>query len=220
MRKYLILGPWLLLIMAPQTSGEEPGGRFGIPAGTSLRELCDRPRVIHSAVSAEQYEQQKEWIDLDIDLHICADVPLANLRAVLLDYTNYPKNFKRYKETALSQDERGLYQHITVSIGLMGFSFDTRYTLLSHTPIDTPDAFAMTWTHAGDDGSIKNIRGNWYLQAVMVDNKPYTYIRYAAFSTAVRKFPLQRMVMNMFKDLEHFDMLKQFIRAGGRSGPR
>ena len=220
MRKYLILGPCLLLFTAPQTGGEEPGGRFGIPAGTSLRELCDGLQVIHSAVSEEQYTEQKAWIDLSMDLHGCADVPLANLRAVLLDYTNYPKNFKRYKETTLSRDERGLYQHITVSIGLMGFSFDTRYTLLSHTPIDTPGAFAMTWTHAGDDGTIKNIRGNWYLQAVMVDNKPYTYIRYTAFSTAVRKFPLQRMIMNLFKDGEHFDMLKQFIRAGRKSGPR
>ena len=202
-----------------------------IPPEAVLREILNKPRILHSHVSQEREDSvalgstqgsaqgstqsvaqgNAHWIDLAMDIIFCTELPIDSLRSILKDYINYPSVFKRYLKTEERSDATGMYQYITVGISLMGFSYNTFYILLSQFLADSPDTFVMTWVHAGDDGTIRNIRGSWHLASCTLDGRPVTFLRYTSTSTALRKFPLQRFIMNMFADQEHRDMINQLV---------
>ncbi|MDR1949839.1 MAG: hypothetical protein LBQ38_10645 [Spirochaetaceae bacterium] len=202
-----------LLSMPQRLTGEV---KSGIPAGTNLIELRNSPRVISSGVSRENRENGSFWIDMSVDLHVCTPIPRDKLLAVLMDFDNYHRVFKRITAASLGHDEYGMYRSLQLSVGLLGLTFNTNYTLLFQEAGNTADVYYLTFSHVDDDGTVKDVHGFWYFESLVLLGEPYTYVRYYSSSRVLRKFPLQRMIMSMFNGQENIDMVNQLLRAAAR----
>jgi hypothetical protein len=188
----------------------------GLAAGAGVEDLLKSPRVISSSVSREKREGKSLWIDMTVDVHGCTEVPRERLLAVLNDTDNYSRVFKRIRAASFGSTGEGVYRDMRMSIGLLGFSFETNYTLLFRETLNTAGAYRLTFTHAGDDGTVKDVHGFWYFESLEISGESYTYVRYYSSCRVLRKFPFQRMIMSMFNGQENIDMMHQLFRAAAR----
>jgi hypothetical protein len=100
-----------------------------------------------------------------------------------------------------------------VSVGLMGITYDTDYTLLAGEQIDTSGRFLLDFSHVSSDGLVRNAHGIWYFESVTINGVPAVYLRYIASGQVLKKYPLQDTIMDMFVDMEHIDLINQFLKA-------
>jgi hypothetical protein len=189
------------------------GGDIGIPPDTDLAGILNKPAMVGSAITGETAADHSRWITMDADVHVCIAVPLDDLRAVARDFENYPRVFKRMKKSTVSRTGTGVYVEMFVSVGLLGINYNTAYTLLAEERIDTPARFLLDFSYVSGDGLVQNAHGIWYFESVTVNGSPAVYTRYIAKGTVLRKYPLQETIMNMFVNLEHIDLMNQFLKA-------
>ncbi|MDR1588190.1 MAG: hypothetical protein LBS57_12105 [Treponema sp.] len=192
--------------------GSEPG----IPPGTDLSRIYNKPRVISSSISWEATEDKSRWIVMDADVHVFSDIPFEKLCAVSRDMKNFSVFFKRLKKA----DVRGLGSsslfEMLVSVGLMGINYETAYTMYVTEPVNIPGCLLIDYSFFSGDGLVKNdAHGTWYLEAVSLNGIPGAYIRYTAHGVVLKKYPLQETIMDMFVNMEHVEIMNQFLRAGG-----
>jgi hypothetical protein len=207
-----MLPPLFLLL-----PGFAAAGETGIPPGTDLAALLDRPAVIASSVTVATAANRSRWIAMEADVHACTAVPLDRLRVIARDFEGYPKIFKRMKRDRVRRTPEGVFVEMFVSVGLAGITYDTDYTLLAEEQIDTSGRFLLDFSHVSSDGSVKNAHGIWYFESVTVNGVPAVYLRYTASGQVLKKYPLQDTIMDMFINMEHIDLLNQFLKAAARS---
>jgi hypothetical protein len=189
------------------------GGEIGIPPDTDLARILNKPAMVGSAITGETAADHSRWITMDADVHVCTAVPLDELRAVARDFENYPHIFKRMKKDTVSRTGTGVYVEMFISVGLLGINYNTAYILLAEERIDTPARFLLDFSYVSGDGLVQSARGIWYFESVMVNGSPAVYTRYIAKGTVLRKYPLQETIMDMFVNLEHIDLINQFLKA-------
>jgi ribosome-associated toxin RatA of RatAB toxin-antitoxin module len=210
-RLVFLLGCALLLAPAPGlTAGE------GIEPDTDFRKIFNNSTIISSNVFSTQ-EANALWITMFADTHVTTDIPLAKLRRIITDYENYPKYFKRNTSSRIAAvTGEGVYQDVRVTVGLIGFSFSGRYTVLVRELINQPDKFWLTFTHVTDDGNIRNVHGEWYFETLDGEGSPRTYVRYVSSSQSIRRFFLQKTIQSMFVGSEFTDMTDQLLEAAAK----
>jgi hypothetical protein len=180
---------------------------------TNLKKLIEKHDVIYVRVDVLT-EGSKTWLPMEADVHICTDVPLGKIKAVITDYDNYTGIFKRSTASrTLKRDARGTTAFFEMTVGAMGVTVVTAYTVLLETPIDTADKFLLTFSHVADNGSIRKVYGFWYLESIMIDGKPYTYLRYYSTSEPQRVSALQRQITSWFIGSEYGNTLRDVITA-------
>jgi hypothetical protein len=188
-------------------------GEIGIAPGTDLAKILNKPAMVGSSITGETAPDRSRWITMDADVHVCTAVPLNKLRTIVRDFENYPGIFKRMTKDTVSRGPDGVYVEMFISVGLMGINYNTAYTLLAEEQINTPGSFLLDFSHVSGDGLVRSAHGLWYFESVTVNGNPAVYIRYIAKGTVLRKYPLQETVMSMFVNLEHIDMMNQFLKA-------
>jgi hypothetical protein len=199
-----------LLSVSRSAFGAEPG----IPPGTDLSRIHNRPRVVSSSISWESLEN-KRWITMDADVHVVSDIPFEKLRALSRDMENFPSFFRRLKGAGVTRFESSSLIEMSVSVGLMGINYETTYTMRVTEPVNIPGRLLIDYVFLSGDGLVKNdAHGTWYLEAVSQDGVPGTYVRYTAHGVVLKKYPLQETVMEMFINMEHVEIMNQLLRAG------
>ncbi|MDR2048283.1 MAG: hypothetical protein LBP69_02405 [Treponema sp.] len=203
-------------------------GAFGedapeIPSEAQLKRLLNKPAAVYTKVDSYK-EEEKVWIAMEADVHVCTDIPLSKLKAAVTDYDNYVNIFKRTSASAASAaGGADIVLSMQLVVGALGITFVTNYSVLMTEEIDGPDRFLLRFSHYSDDGTVKNVRGYWYFKTVSVDGKPCTYIRYFSASDSIKKNVLQKTAVSMFIVSEYTGMLRELLAAavGGktRSGP-
>ncbi|MDR1143831.1 MAG: hypothetical protein LBK77_06405 [Spirochaetaceae bacterium] len=182
----------------------------------NLKKLIEKYDVIYTRVDTLT-EGSKTWIPMEADVHICTAVPLEKIKSAITDYDNYTGIFRRSTASrTLSRDAGGTTAFFEMTVGAMGITVVTAYTVLLETPIDTPDKFLLRFSHISDNGSIRKVYGFWYLESVMIDGKPYTYLRYYSTSEPLRVNIIQRQVTSWFISSEYGSMLKDVLTAARR----
>lgn len=194
------------------------GADAGIAAGTDFAKIFRKSTIISSDVFSNKDEDGNTWITMEADTHVTTDIPLDKLRFVITDYANYPKYFKRNASSRVAgfSDDGGVYQDVRVTVGLLGFSYTGRYTVLVREQINTPTKFVMTFNHINDDGSIRDVNGEWYFETIQVNGQPGTYVRYVSSSTSIRRIGIQRGIQSMFVNAEFTGMTDQLLEAAAR----
>jgi hypothetical protein len=200
----------VVFLLLPGLAG---GGEIGIPPGTDLAKLLDRPAVVASSITGETAANHSRWITMEADVHACTALPLDTLRMTARDFESYPKIFKRMKWDRVRRSPEGVFVEMFISVGLMGITYDTVYTLLADEQIDTPARYLLDFSHAADDGLVQSAHGIWYFESVVVNGTPAVYTRYIANGKVLKKYPLQDTIMSMFVNMEHIDLMNQFLRA-------
>jgi hypothetical protein len=211
--RHILLSLVLFLLCLPRLFAQEPG--IELPDREVLAKIFNKPGIIKTEVSQEKGDDKIRWIEMYTDVHIVTDIPMDNLRRVVLNFDNYPRIFKRNLSTTAIREADALSLDMTVGIELMGISFLTNYRVLVTELSNTPDKFALDFSHLADDGNVKDVYGRWYVERIPGGGKEQFYVRYYASSRVIRKYPLQRMIMSMFINSESRDLMEQFLKAAG-----
>ncbi|MDR2029113.1 MAG: hypothetical protein LBP93_06215 [Treponema sp.] len=185
-----------------------------IPSEGVLKKITGRPQALFSEVTAERGDDDSRWIRMYAGAHVCTELPLEKLYPVISDYENYPAVFKRNRTARVFEAEgEGVYQDVEVGIILPGISYTSRYRTLIIEKEHTPSRLILEFTGVSSDGSVKDVSAQWYFETLLLDGRPYTYIRYIQSSSVVRKSIFQKTLMTMFLDSETTAMLNQLLNA-------
>ncbi|MDR1507308.1 MAG: hypothetical protein LBI67_09435 [Treponema sp.] len=204
-------GNFALFAEDTRVSSADP--RAEIPSETVLRRLVYRPEAIYTDVGSYK-EGDDTWITLEADVHVCTEISLARVKAVLIDYGNYVNTFKRTTASRFVREVDGAAEvFLQVTVGALGITFVTNHSVLSTKEIDENDCFLVRFSHLSDDGVVRNVRGYWFLKTVYVRGKPFTYIRYYSAQDSLKKNALQKTATSMFIVSEYTGMLKELLDA-------
>jgi hypothetical protein len=211
--KFVQLLPALFLIPLCAEAQAPAIGKPELYWEANLKKLIEKYDVIYAKVDTLT-EGSRTWIPMEADVHICTAVPLEKIKSVITDYDNYTGIFRRSTASRiLSRDAGGTTAFFEMTVGAMGITAVTAYTVLLETPIDIPDKFLLVFSHLSDNGSIRKVYGFWYLESIMIDGKPYTYLRYYSTSEPLRINIIQRRVTSWFISSEYGSMLRDVISA-------
>ncbi|MDR2210785.1 MAG: hypothetical protein LBO65_04865 [Spirochaetaceae bacterium] len=188
-------------------------GQPEIPGNIDLRQMLNRPSFIYSHVDSVK-EGEKVWITMETDVQICTPLSLGQIRGVITDYNRYTRTFKRTTASHIVEsNKQGIIAFFEVTVGALGITVVTAYSVLMESPIDSPEKFLLTFSHVSDNGSIRNVHGFWYLQAVTIDGQPHTYLRYYSYYEPLRVNMLQRQVTAWFIGAENATMVEEVLAA-------
>lgn len=190
----------------------------GIAPDTDFKKIYNKSTIVSSRVTSFKDGNNNTWITMFADTHVTTDIPMARLRYIITDYLNYPKYFKRNTSSRIAGTtaDGGVYQDVRITVGLLGFSYSGRYTVLLREMVDTPDKFVLTFNHINDDGNIRDVNGEWYFERITVDGKPMTYVRYISSSSSIRRIGIQKAIQTMFVGSEFTDMTDQLLAAAAK----
>jgi len=184
-----------------------------MPEAVNLRRILERPEVINTRVG-RTIEGNNTWINMEADVHACTAISLERMKEIITDYSQYAQIYRRTTISRIAgRNERGTLAFFELSVGALGIHVISAFTLLKEIRIDTPDSFYLTFTHVSDDGTVRNIRGSWYLQKVEMDGKTYTYIRYFSAQDSLQVAILQRQAASMFIGSEYISIVRETLAA-------
>ncbi|MDR2314330.1 MAG: hypothetical protein LBE02_07325 [Spirochaetaceae bacterium] len=193
-------------------------GRPEIPGNANLKQLLAKPSFIYTGVDSVK-EGGKTWVVMEVDVQTCSPLSLEQIKAVITDYANYAKIFKRTTASRVAGgNERGIIAFFEITVGVMGVTAVTAYSVLMETPLDSPGKFLLNFSHVSDNGSIRKVHGFWYLETVTIDERPHTYLRYYAYSEPLRVMALQKQVTSLFIGAEYEAMIEEVLAAAALRG--
>jgi hypothetical protein len=211
---------FLLLLFSPVFGAEPSGVEPALPSDADLSRIHNKPRVVSSSVSGEIPEDGYRWISMDAAVHVFSDLPFEKLREISRDMKNFPSFFKRLKGVRLTELDSSSLLEMSVSVGLMGLNYETTYTMYVTEPVNTRNRLLIDYSFLSGDGLVKNdAHGIWFLEDASLNGVPGTYVYYTVHGVVLKKFPLQETIMDMFVNMEHVDIMNQFLRAGRRRVP-
>jgi hypothetical protein len=188
---------------------------FEVAPGANLKRLVNRPEAIHCRVDSVK-EGEDVWISMEVDVHVCTEIPFEAIKKTITDYNSYTAYFKRTTASEILRGNGGSEVYMQLSVGAMGISFVTNYTILITKEIDEPGCLLLRFSHLADDGTVRNVRGYWYFKQVDIGGKTHTYIRHYSASDSIRKSALQKMATSMFAESEYMGILKELLAAARR----
>ena len=212
MKSYLFL---LVLVLLPLSIKPQVPHRSAasMPEAVNLERILERPEIIHTRVGRTN-EGNNTWINMEADVHACTAISLERMKEVITDYPRYTQIYRRTTASRIAgRNDRGTLAFFEVSVGAMGIYVVSAFTLLKEIHIDTPDSFYLTFTHVSDDGTVRNIRGSWYLRKVEIDGKTHTYMRYYSSQDSLQVTILQRQAASMFIGSEYTGMIRETLAA-------
>jgi hypothetical protein len=188
-----------------------------IPGREILESIHDKPGIITAMVSRETGDDKIRWIEMRTDVHILSSLPMDTLKRTILDFNQYPRIFRRNRNTAAIRENNTVYLDMDVGAEFLGISFFVSYRVSVAELRNTPEEFILDFSHVSDDGGVKDVSGRWHIKRLppSEDGRQQCYVRYYARSKVVRKYPLQQMIMSLFINSESRDLLEQFIKAAG-----
>jgi hypothetical protein len=214
-RRRLALPALILLGLSPLPAQETD---LAIPDREVLETINGVPGIIKAVVSQEMGDDKIRWIEMYTDVHIVSALPMDALQRTILDFASYPRIFRRNQETAVIRENDAVYLDMVVGAKFLGIDFLVSYRVVVAELRNTPEEFILDFSHVSDDGSVKDVSGRWYVKKIPRPDggEQQCYVRYYARSTALRKYPFQRMIMSMFINSESRDLMNQFVKAAGR----
>ena len=205
----------LLLFIIPLTGDAQapPRSAAFMPEDVNLERILERPEIINTRVGRTN-EGNNTWINMEADVHACTAISLERMKEIITDYSRYTQIYRRTTASRIAgRNERGTLAFFEVTVGAMGIRVVSSYTLLKEIQIDTPDSFYLTFSHVSDDGSVRNIRGSWYLRRVEINGRPYTYMRYFSAQDSLQTNILMRQIASMFINSEYIGILRETLLA-------
>jgi hypothetical protein len=211
----LTLPALILLGLSPLPAQETD---LAIPDREVLETINAVPGIIKAVVSGETGDDTIRWIEMHTDVHILSAIPLDRLRSTILDFEGYPRIFRRNHETIVIRENDALCLDMAVGAEFLGIEFLVKYRVAVTELRNTPEEFILDFAHVSDDGSVKDVSGRWHIKKLPRSGgaEQQCYVRYYAYSKALRKYPFQRMIMSLFINSESRDLMNQFIKAAGR----
>jgi hypothetical protein len=203
-----------LLLFIYALSGWAQEGEFSLPPQAAWKRLYNRSEIIESQVSREIDADKSKWIDFYADVHTFTDIPMASLRATILDYESYPLTFNQYKSIVVSREGDRVFYDTVMGKEVLGTLHTMAFRQMVTKVVDEDGRLVLNFSHVSDDGRIKNARGTWYFESI--PDTEWTYIRYYGASRVIQLFGLQRFFMSLLIDGESKDALAQFLRAARR----
>jgi hypothetical protein len=113
------------------------------------------------------------------------------------------------------RENESVFLDMTVGAKFLCIDFLVRYRVAVTEQLDTPDEYILDFSHVSDDGSVKDISGRWYVKKLPRRGgaEQQCYIRYHAYSRALRQYPFQQAIMALFIKSESRDLMEQFVKA-------
>jgi hypothetical protein len=214
----VIIVPALLLLGLFSLSAQELD--LEIPGQEILEAINGKPGIIKAVVSREMGDDRIRWIEMYTDVHIVTAIPMDKLKRTILNFNLYPRIFRRNQKTVAVREHGAIYLDMAVGAEFLGIKFLVNYRVLVSELRNTPEEFALGFSHVSDDGGAKDISGRWHVKKLPQAEgaEPQFYVRYYAYSKVIHKYPLQRMIMAMFIHSESRDLMTQFVKAADKEG--
>ena len=146
----------------------------------SVKELLNKPKKIDVVLEAWPHDDARA-IRLETDMHAIYPFPVGLFVEELLNYENMKNTFPRMDESYLeyeSEDPFGkhtLWAHIKVNF--LGFGAEYPYVLDNWMERSDGGYLLKYRLNRSPDGTLYQLLGSWYLEEVMFDGEPHTYIR-------------------------------------------
>jgi hypothetical protein len=137
--------------------------------------------------------------------------PLDKVVAALLDFERYGEFFGVESAVVMRREADALVVKTTAKrLGVV-----CAYVYRQTTPKRSPNEYLIERRSidAEGDGTTKNMTTDYYLKAITIDGKPYTYIRCYDATDYVRQIVGQFTVMKWNNASAHKDGLKQLVKA-------
>jgi hypothetical protein len=114
----------------------------------------------------------------------------------------------------LSKTAQDTFLEMNTSVSLMGIHYETVYTMKVDESLNDASHCFLDYSFYSSDGQVKDGSfGAWYLEAASAGGVRGAYIRYTNRGVVLKKYPLQDMVMSLFVNKEHTDILSQLLKA-------
>jgi hypothetical protein len=188
---------------------------IGMPAGlgeADLKRLIDTPAVTAaSVVDLPDDANKKSWFKLSCDTHIVTSVPIEKIYAVLNDFSVYKKVFGADVKILRTTEQGKIVQATAGKFGV-----NSTYVYLQTEPVnsETEHLIVKTGQHTdGDDGTMKNMDTQYYMKALTIEGKTYTYLRNYDITDYMSRIPFQKRAMSGGNESSHKDGIKDIIKA-------
>ena len=165
----------------------------------------------------------KNWFRMETDAHVFTDeVSFKQVVAILLDLDNQTKYFNGKKNkltaTVVSRDASGAIFDFVSITPVMGLQIKTPYRSLVTVPENSDTAAYIEFRQLDSDTdsnkNIKNCFSARYAQAVTVNGKTYTYVRFYIFDEVnASVLPGARNILESSSDAANAEALQLLIAA-------
>jgi ribosome-associated toxin RatA of RatAB toxin-antitoxin module len=181
-----------------------------IAPGTDLSAILNNPEALSGTVENLPKEGDDTWILMEADSHVVTDIPVEKLFAVLQDIPGQVKTFAHTREASvLEKSKAGRLAAFTVGV----FGIMTSYKARVRERPNFPKSAVMELSQEVAETDIRNLWATWYFERVVVDGKPYTYIRFYDSSEVRSRIPGQKTDIAMANKGAHLDTINQLIAA-------
>jgi hypothetical protein len=188
--------------------------------GTDPWKILNKPELI----TLKGYSPKGDpRIMMFADAHVSADIPLYKFRAIITDYGQYHRYFKRCSRSRIAaRTGEGVFQELEMTVKLMGMPFSGLSTVFVRELPSSPTGFSIGFTYTSAAGTIREVYGEWRFErsqpAPPARNRGaspagLTYVRFTLSGATVRKIPLQKTAMSLALGPEMLSILEQLLAA-------
>ncbi|MDR3325652.1 MAG: hypothetical protein LBS82_06700 [Spirochaetaceae bacterium] len=217
MKKNLCIAAACVFALSPLFLSAQQGGvDVGMPGNLSeagLKKLVDNPAVLSSKVEELPDDaNKKSWFRLFCDTQTATAVPIGSIYAALNDFGSYAKNFSGVKSVKIIRTNA---EGSVVEASAGRFGVNSRYVYLQTEPVKADDEHLVVRISIDTegDGTMKNMDTRYYLKAVTIDGKPYTYLRCYDITDYMSQMWGQYTIMKSKNEGSHKDGLTDLINA-------
>ena len=174
-------------------------GRAPFP---SVDDLIDRPTKIETNLSSWRVGGN-HIIRSETDYHAVFPVTIEKVLSVLLDYEGTREVYGFVRESVVIEASPMPFDlHVVrLAVGFSVLGFGEKYVYVTNNWIEEDDrgGYTQTYTLAESvDDKLYAILGNWYIEPIVYEGAPYTYVRQYAIIGVQRGSRSIELAMRVF----------------------
>ncbi|GMO41695.1 MAG: hypothetical protein Ta2B_21670 [Termitinemataceae bacterium] len=235
MRKNIFKFVIVLFVFFVALSGLVAEDKFGIVSGTDLSklfaEISDSKGNIKGAkiVSLSKWDKplSDKWVRVGGEAHILIDAPLAIVKQVLLDVDGQPSIFTNKSRGSLQRTKSAVVKKTAGNVTTITFTTESKLGPVQDESYYTADVTqnasgkdnpeksyseTVVQTDSATNPKVRNVNAVWYAEAVTVNGKSYTYLRFAD-TTELNQQGLMATAVNLGLSGAHTIPLEQVMDA-------
>ena len=198
----------------------EPEAEFLIRSGMaefdSVESLYENPRKLQYEVDSWRVDGWKV-IRSETDFHAIFPVPIEYVIFELTNYENTKEIYPRVVESKLEYaspnryDRHALWVHLRIKV----LNFGAEYVYVTNNWLEeSGNGYIQKYNlNRSPDGTLYQMLGNWYIEEILVDGEPHTYVRQYAILGIQKGTTTMEVAMRAFGAWQLRQIFKNIYRA-------
>ncbi len=190
--------------------------RYGIPAGTDLAALVDKPRLVAMNVETSRDPETGDTLLAGFgEAHAVFPLPLQAIAALLDDPVRHKTGQPAIREVRLELREASrsiCYEDIGISFLGLEFGARTRSEIFREELPGGALGYRARLIECVE-GNVAASRSSWYLEPVVVDGRDCTYVRIFSNPRLRNPVPGTAAIVTLFTPGQLFSMLERTAKA-------